>query len=893
MHMHSKGALCAFVGALCVQGAFADDRPIAVPWSGDRDARPSVAPSDPVAYLRHLLDPVPTGSVGGLNAGAQHVIDQQCMNGGWGWPHDDCGTTYNNITGPIAMGLISVYELSGYQAALDAAVAGGDYDIANVWADSGDVAFGSFAPAFFELLSAASGDTSYRTAAETDFFDKLTAGTYGDPAVDATYYPADTYDYQARHFALRAGYTVNLRPWDMQYMPWVAGLLGNADSTTPADAVSQQDAFLAHVIAGIESLNSSDPGAMPWDLSGLAGGVHALGLNGTTTFAALSVPDFPEINGLTTLCSLAAVLADFQNANGSWYWASGLATPDVTDEDTQGTAYALMALVSAAANGCPCSEEINAARDWLKTMQDVDGGYFSYPTGGHNTEVEGEVLKSFVDSGALLTLEIGDCPDDADAAPGNQIAIEVWMRDLTSPATGFQAFITYDTVDLSYRGDLSSYTSDPFPLHIQGISGAEVAAGEIRIDGSDSLGDPGESADSLLATLIFDVDIECDTGWSDFDLTQAFDSELSFEGSPVATNLVNTGLFNLDDTPPMLDPCPADITVASDVLDPCPADITVASDASVGDGCQGATVSYTVPGATDNCGAVMVECSPPSGSFFALGITEVTCTATDDCGNTSECTFDVEVTATNEVCVDVELVGVNVAVTRCIHFVTDDCGSTADASLMFTDHDGDDPNENGIVDTTEGTTDDPSTPVRAIATIEVPCGNWTALCAKDEAHTLWDTTGLTVVGAKYVADTLVSLEPGDTDNDGDVDINDVTLVILQFGGPEPSGGCPWDGTRGADFSNNGNVGSEDYSLLSGNWLEMSFCVCTTAAGSGRDRVEFSIPSNEFTPADARRLDINADGMVDFRDVRAFERRHGLPNTVSTSLLLKQQGWRDR
>jgi len=40
---------------------------------------------------------------------------------------------------------------------------------------------------------------------------------------------------------------------------------------------------------------------------------------------------------------------------------------------------------------------------------------------------------------------------------------------------------------------------------------------------------------------------------------------------------------------------------------------------------------------------VPVTCDPPSGSFFAVGVTSVVCTATDSAGNTNACSFDVTI----------------------------------------------------------------------------------------------------------------------------------------------------------------------------------------------------------------------------------------------------------
>jgi X-Pro dipeptidyl-peptidase len=76
------------------------------------------------------------------------------------------------------------------------------------------------------------------------------------------------------------------------------------------------------------------------------------------------------------------------------------------------------------------------------------------------------------------------------------------------------------------------------------------------------------------------------------------------------------------------------------VLSGMPADIAV--DATSG---NGRTVTYTPPTATDNEDPhPAVACTPPSGALFAVGTTQVTCTATDANGNSSSAAFNVRVT---------------------------------------------------------------------------------------------------------------------------------------------------------------------------------------------------------------------------------------------------------
>jgi hypothetical protein len=55
-------------------------------------------------------------------------------------------------------------------------------------------------------------------------------------------------------------------------------------------------------------------------------------------------------------------------------------------------------------------------------------------------------------------------------------------------------------------------------------------------------------------------------------------------------------------------------------------------------------VTFPLPDSSDNSGvAPTVTCVDPSGTFFAVGVTMVTCTATDGAGNSASSTFTVTV----------------------------------------------------------------------------------------------------------------------------------------------------------------------------------------------------------------------------------------------------------
>src|SRR6185295_3621934 len=70
----------------------------------------------------------------------------------------------------------------------------------------------------------------------------------------------------------------------------------------------------------------------------------------------------------------------------------------------------------------------------------------------------------------------------------------------------------------------------------------------------------------------------------------------------------------------------------------CPGDMNVPCEPGRCD----AVVSFTVKG-SDNCAEVTLTCVPPSGARFAVGQTNVICTAADGSGNIATCTFKVTV----------------------------------------------------------------------------------------------------------------------------------------------------------------------------------------------------------------------------------------------------------
>ncbi len=87
--------------------------------------------------------------------------------------------------------------------------------------------------------------------------------------------------------------------------------------------------------------------------------------------------------------------------------------------------------------------------------------------------------------------------------------------------------------------------------------------------------------------------------------------------------------------------CQFTVTVADDefpAIANCPSPIVQNND----NGDCGAIVNWTVPSFTDNCGAVMTGSHTPN-TFFPVGNTTVTYTVVDNAGNTSTCSFSINV----------------------------------------------------------------------------------------------------------------------------------------------------------------------------------------------------------------------------------------------------------
>ena len=143
-------------------------------------------------------------------------------------------------------------------------------------------------------------------------------------------------------------------------------------------------------------------------------------------------------------------------------------------------------------------------------------------------------------------------------------------------------------------------------------------AGAVTVGGPTGVRGPINDSNSILGQVTNDVYL--------------VGTKLLADGSAVLSRPVRNivTLFTPDFTPPLFGQ-PPNVTVAA-----------VPGESS-------AVVNYTTPTATEDVGTATVSCTPPSGSTFPVGVTIVTCTATNGQALTATTTFTVTVTSTDYV----------------------------------------------------------------------------------------------------------------------------------------------------------------------------------------------------------------------------------------------------
>ena len=325
--------------------------------------------------------------------------------------------------------------------------------------------------------------------------------------------------------------------------------------------------------------------------------------------------------------------------------------------------------------------------------------------------------------------------------------------------------------------------------------------------------------------------------------------------------------FTIEDTVAPDVTC-SNVVVPADAGD-CTATVTLTATAS--DDCDGTVpVSYEA-----DLGSGYVPIANPY--TFPPGTTPVRAYATDGCSHTGECFFTVDVLGVSELVVNVELKDVTEpALTRCIAFELWDCTSmtsqTVEEEITFS----------YIL---------PSGPCSATGvTIDVPCGSWDCVRARDPLHTLWrtDVDGFGISGTQFVASfTDDSGMSGDDDSliggnifeDGPpiappqvIDILDYAVFVNYWGADYGTGDTTCATTRPhADISGNGTVNTADFTFIQTYFLSVDDAgCCGLFASGGSPRASISVAELvEMGLGELSGADLNNDGWVDELDIIAF------------------------
>jgi hypothetical protein len=291
----------------------------------------------------------------------------------------------------------------------------------------------------------------------------------------------------------------------------------------------------------------------------------------------------------------------------------------------------------------------------------------------------------------------------------------------------------------------------------------------------------------------------------------------------------------------------------------------------------------TPPTGSDNCdSAVLVEYNRsddpnvwhPSTDLSALhvpypaGVTTITWRATDNCAHSITQSQTVAISSYNKLVVDVHMRGNSFVVpfTRCITFELYNCSTSAQVTVesvltfdTFTTGIG--AQANGVV-------------------LDVPCGAYNCIRARDRLHTLWQTASsghFSIGGTQFVAefahtgsddDRLVN---GNLNADPFIDILDFALYIHRFGQlMSGSTNCSTAGPH-PNFNGDGLVDSLDFSFIQTYFLfqDDPGC-CGLKADLGQPRTAISVA--ELLALGMPELavaDLNGDGWIDELDIVAF------------------------
>jgi hypothetical protein len=452
-----------------------------------------------------------------------------------------------------------------------------------------------------------------------------------------------------------------------------------------------------------------------------------------------------------------------------------------------------------------------------------------------------------------LTVSL-EAQDSCLDAGQTQLVVDVNLSGAVQSIVGGQFFLQYNDIALDFvsavPGD-APFSTEIFELHTPG----ELTYGV----GIPAL--PGTASASSMARLTFNVTSDfCNVS----DLVEfragVLPTRITTDtGFDILPNLVDLGSANRDTSAPSI--TVSNITVNADA-GLCTAAVAILG-ASASDTCD---TSPTLVGTRSD--------SLPLNAPFATGLTTVTWVASDSCGNTSSTVQNVTVNALNTLAVTVDLQAAVAAgpFTRCISFELVPVGG---GSPVVSSH---------TMTFTAGST--------GLVNINIPCGNYECITARDPLHTLraTDQDDFADAGVNYVADFSGgdALKGGNLNGDTFIDILDFGIFVGQLSS-NPSPGANTNCSTvapHADVTGNGLVETGDFTFIAINFLQFSENRCDGSLRPGgvkpRDgrmataapieEPRWSVGVGELVEngmGELRFADFNADGQLDSADIAAF------------------------
>lgn len=542
-----------------------------------------------------------------------------------------------------------------------------------------------------------------------------------------------------------------------------------------------------------------------------------------------------------------------------------------------------------------------------------------------------------------LCLELQPVPfpePDHCFAPDDVIEVQLNMGFSDIPICGAQFFLQYDTsilqlIEIEPGGGVFNTVLFEFVDPIAGIIDYAI---------SDDPSGPCEPTNgpATIAILRFDSIADCrafGVAFRDHEPPTVLAGAAGQSVCPAGTDPVTCALIDpcdsgpvvIDVTPPEFN-CPfPNGTLVEPEVNCSSLDLIEFDEIVVTEPCQpeldrGCTVEHFAVCVEDSdcpkdvtCGNTIVGyCDGPgpddlshllAGGDFPAGRTIIQCEATNDCGFSAACGFEVRKPAIQTLVLDVELSptmdagnGIDPLV-RCMHFELRDCNAAGDPSVQFLD-----------VDLEFGGAANPPARARAVVTTDV--GNWRCITVQDPLHTLPTTCSLecidnfiiedsdgkpidlgSVFYAELVDAPLVDeichwLINGDLNADGFVDVVDFSIYVSQnltvrppdtpcdsFDFDPGSKGPPLDpDDYHADINADGRVDVFDFSFILINFAAIGDDACDVvcekppAPNQELDGPRVRVSCLELERLGLRhsqRADLDNDGWIDGQDMMLF------------------------